>query len=81
MSLMAKEASTGASALTSRKREILVLVTEGLTNAEIGQQLDLSVHTIKQHLSGVYKVLQVKNRKEAARLWSGLKDSTDFPGA
>jgi DNA-binding NarL/FixJ family response regulator len=81
MSLMAKQASTGASALTSRKREILGLVAEGLTNAEIGQQLDLSVHTIKQHLSGVYKVLKVKNRKEASRLWSGLKDPTDFPGA
>jgi DNA-binding NarL/FixJ family response regulator len=81
MSLMAEEASTGASALTSRKREILALVAEGLTNAEIAQQLDLSEHTVKQHLSGVYKVLKVKNRKEATRLWSGLEGPADFPGA
>jgi DNA-binding NarL/FixJ family response regulator len=81
MSWMAEEASTDASSLTSRKREILALVAEGLTNAEIGQQLDLSEHTVKQHLSGVYKFLKVKNRKEAVRLWSGLEDPTDFPGA
>lgn len=55
-------------ALTRRQREILKLVVEGQTNAQIGQKLFLSESTIKQHLRAAYKVLKVRNRTEAARL-------------
>lgn len=55
-------------ALTARQREILSLVVEGLTNAEIGRRLYLSESTIKQHLRAAYKALNVSNRTEAARL-------------
>src|SRR5918911_2926026 len=58
------------SALTSRQREILELVAQGLSNAEIANRLHLSEFTIKQHLRHAYKTLKVKNRTEAARLWS-----------
>ena len=54
--------------LTFRQREILKLVVEGQTNAQIGQALFLSESTIKQHLRAAYKTLKVKNRTEAARL-------------
>jgi DNA-binding NarL/FixJ family response regulator len=53
--------------LSARKREILELVVEGLSNAQIAGRLYLSESTIKQHLRGAYKVLGVRNRTEAAK--------------
>jgi DNA-binding NarL/FixJ family response regulator len=53
--------------LSARKREILEMVVEGLSNAEIAGRLYLSESTIKQHLHAVYKVLGVRNRTEAAK--------------
>ena len=58
-------------ALTARQREILQLVAEGLSNAQIAKSLFLSESTIKQHLRAAYKVLSVSDRKEAARLING----------
>ena len=59
--------------LTARQREILSLVVEGLSNAEIGRRLYLSESTIKQHLRAAYKALNVSNRTEAAKL---IRDSS-----
>ncbi len=53
--------------LTPRQREILELVGEGLSNAEIAGRLYLSESTIKQHLRATYKLLGVRNRTEAAK--------------
>jgi DNA-binding NarL/FixJ family response regulator len=53
--------------ISARQREILELAAEGLSNAEIARRLYLSESTIKQHLRGVYKVLGVRNRTEAAK--------------
>jgi DNA-binding NarL/FixJ family response regulator len=53
--------------LSARQREILELVVEGLSNAEIAGRLYLSESTIKQHLRGAYRVLGVHNRTEAAK--------------
>jgi DNA-binding NarL/FixJ family response regulator len=53
--------------LTARGREILELVVEGLSNAEIARRLYLSESTIKQHVRAVYRVLGVRNRTEAAK--------------
>jgi DNA-binding NarL/FixJ family response regulator len=53
--------------LSARQREILEMVVEGLSNAEIAGRLYLSESTIKQHLGAVYKVLGVRNRTEAAK--------------
>jgi DNA-binding NarL/FixJ family response regulator len=54
--------------LTSRHREILELVVEGLSNAQIARRLNLSESTVKQHLRHAYKLLGVKNRTKAAKL-------------
>ena len=53
--------------LSARQREIVELVVEGLSNAEIAGRLYLSESTIKQHLRRAYKVLGVHNRTQAAR--------------
>jgi DNA-binding NarL/FixJ family response regulator len=53
--------------LSARQREIMEMVVEGLSNAQIAGRLYLSESTIKQHLRGAYKVLRVRNRTEAAK--------------
>jgi DNA-binding NarL/FixJ family response regulator len=53
--------------LSARQREILEMVEEGLSNAQIAGRLYLSESTIKQHLRAVYKELGVCNRTEAAK--------------
>ena len=53
--------------LSARQREILEMVVEGLSNAQIAGRLYLSESTIKQHLRAVYKALGVRNRTEAAK--------------
>jgi DNA-binding NarL/FixJ family response regulator len=71
--LINHEEHTDLGALTARQREILSLVVEGLSNAEIGRRLYLSESTIKQHLRAAYKALNVRNRTEAAKL---IRDSS-----
>jgi DNA-binding NarL/FixJ family response regulator len=61
-----EESSTDLAGLTSRQQEILGLVSEGLSNAEIARRLYLSESTVKQHLTRAYKVLDVKRRTQAA---------------
>jgi DNA-binding NarL/FixJ family response regulator len=53
--------------LSARQREILEMVVEGSSNAQIAGRLYLSESTIKQHLRAVYKELGVRNRTEAAK--------------
>lgn len=66
--LLYQESPVDLNVLTARQQEILELVVEGLSNAEIAQRLYLSESTVKQHLRAGYKLLGVKNRSEAARL-------------
>ena len=54
--------------LPERQREILELVGDGLTNAQVAKKLYLTESTVKQHLRSAYKALGVKNRTEAAKL-------------
>ena len=54
--------------LSARQREILEMVVEGLSNAEIAGRLYLSESTIKQHLRAAYKELGVRNRTQAAKM-------------
>jgi DNA-binding NarL/FixJ family response regulator len=66
--LISNEDIRGLDVLSNRQREILELVGDGLTNAQIAKHLFLTESTIKQHLRAAYKVLGVSNRTEAARL-------------
>jgi DNA-binding NarL/FixJ family response regulator len=70
-SLIQEENPPGLLALTARQREILELVGEGLTNAEIARRLFLAEGTVKQHLRASYRLLNVRSRSQAVRvLWS-----------
>lgn len=52
--------------LSAREIEVLQLVAEGLSNREIGEQLFLSLDTVKGHNRSIYAKLGVKNRTQAA---------------
>lgn len=67
--LVGREETVDPLILTPRKREILGLVAEGKTNAQIADELYLSEYTVKQHLRAAFKLLKVRNRVEAARLF------------
>ena len=69
--LIANEEPADLDALTSRQRDVLKLIAEGLSNAEIARRLYLSESTVKQHLRAAYKLLGVSNRSEAAKLVKG----------
>ena len=53
--------------LTPREREVLELIASGATNREIAGSLFLSPHTVKEHTSGLYRKLEVRNRAEAVQ--------------
>jgi DNA-binding NarL/FixJ family response regulator len=63
-------------ALTSREREVLVLVAEGLDNRSIARKLVLSEKTVRNHVTHIFDKLQVASRAEAvARARdAGLRD-------
>jgi len=57
--------------LTRREVEILQLVAEGYSNAQLAKMLWVTEQTVKFHLSNIYRKLGVANRTEASR-WAQL---------
>jgi DNA-binding NarL/FixJ family response regulator len=65
-------ASTDASEnLTPREEQVLQLVSRGLINKEIADQLGVTVETVRQHLKNIYTKLHVRSRTEAAMKFHG----------
>lgn len=63
----AAAARTGpAGALSEREREVLTLVAQGLTDAEIAERLVLSPHTVHRHVANARTKLGVRSRAAAA---------------
>ncbi len=58
---------TSAQQLTSRQHELLRLLREGKDNQAIAQEMGLSVKTIENHLTRLYRQLNVQSRLEAVR--------------
>jgi DNA-binding NarL/FixJ family response regulator len=55
-----------ASLLSPRERQIVRLIAEGCTNAQIAARLHLKPQTVKNQLTAIYEKLHVKNRLELA---------------
>ena len=63
-------------ALSHRERQVLTYVSEGLTNAQIAEELYLSESTVKSHLSSAFAKFGVSSRREAAALFLEFDQST-----
>jgi DNA-binding NarL/FixJ family response regulator len=64
-------ATAPAPGVTRRETDILRLVAEGHSNAEVARRLWIAEQTVKFHLSNIYRKLNVSNRTEASR-WAQL---------
>jgi DNA-binding NarL/FixJ family response regulator len=62
------EPPKGLDELTSREREILRLIVNGLSNAEIGQELYISDTTVKTHVTHILQKLGLRDRVQAVVL-------------
>jgi DNA-binding NarL/FixJ family response regulator len=51
--------------LTSREREVLALLVQGLTNKEIAEALIITDNTVKRHLKAIFVKLAVNTRAAA----------------
>jgi len=65
---MNNEETNGAqnSRLTKREIEVLKLITEGMLNKEIAHRLCISEKTVKNHVSNIFKKIEVSDRTQAA---------------
>jgi DNA-binding NarL/FixJ family response regulator len=62
---MLRRATAVATQLTSREHDVLKLLADGLSAAEIGARIHLSESTVKSHLAKIYQKLGVTNRAQA----------------
>jgi DNA-binding NarL/FixJ family response regulator len=61
----------GPASLTGREREIMNLISQGLTNRDIAERFVLSEKTVKNHVNRIYSKLGATNRAQATALWLG----------
>ncbi|HLA97487.1 MAG TPA: response regulator transcription factor [Anaerolineales bacterium] len=66
LSQMLQDEETGSKNLTSREMDVLHLVVDGKTNAEIAISLGISAKTVEKHLDSIYRKMGVASRVEAA---------------
>ena len=68
---VARSSALGADderALTTREREILEMMAEGLSNRTIARRLEISAYTVKFHVASILEKLRAKSRTEAVTL-------------
>jgi DNA-binding NarL/FixJ family response regulator len=53
--------------MTTREREIIVLIAEGLSNKEIAQRLNIATHTVKSHVHNIMEKLALHTRLQLAK--------------
>lgn len=60
------KAKSGEASLSPREKEVLSLVAEGMSNAQIAAKLYLGIETVKTHMRHIMEKLMVSDRTEAA---------------
>lgn len=65
-----------AAELTNREEQVLDLLSEGLSNRQIGRKLGIAERTVKSHLTSAYQRLGVSDRLQAAMTWTLMHDPT-----
>ena len=66
--LIVPSATTTATVLSAREREVLTLISRGYTSAEIGHKLYLSHETIRTHARNILVALGARSRAHAVAL-------------
>jgi predicted ATPase/DNA-binding CsgD family transcriptional regulator len=66
-------APAGNAALTDREIEVLALIAQGMSNAEISKKLFITLGTVRNHLSSIYSKLEADNRVKAVMKAKELK--------
>lgn len=69
------EAPDGVDALSDREREVLGLICEGVSDADMSTMLRLSPNTVRNHIAALYRKIGV-NRRSAAIIWARERDIT-----
>ncbi len=67
--------------LSHRERQVLTLVCEGMTNAEVAKSLYLAESTIKSHMASIFTKFGVHSRKEAVAVFGDLNLALAGPKA
>jgi DNA-binding NarL/FixJ family response regulator len=63
----AKTLATYPAGLTAREVEVLRLVAQGLSDAQVAEQLVISTRTVNSHLTSIYSKLGISSRTSATR--------------
>ena len=71
---------TETTPLTRRQRELLYFLTQGYNNQKIARVLNLSIKTVENHLTALYKALNVEGRLEASNYGSRHPELISIPG-
>ncbi|MFF2091910.1 response regulator [Paenibacillus sp. NPDC058174] len=66
--LRQRTAQAGDEGLTEREKEVLLLIAEGRSNKEIGEELHISVKTVKTHVSNLLMKCELEDRTQLAVL-------------
>lgn len=67
------EAALEQTGISPRELEVLELMAEGLSNAEIADKLFVSLNTVKTHSSKIFEKLDVKRRTQAVEMAKRLR--------
>lgn len=70
----ATQGSSPLDSITHREHDMLVLLSEGLSNKEIASRLSLSPKTVEKVMTGIYRKLGVKSRTAAVKLFLSHRD-------
>lgn len=71
------EQTTSTAALTSRQLEIARRVAEEHSNAEIGLAMNITESTVKYHLTRIFQLLQIDDRKSLADWYRQVSKTQD----
>ena len=70
-----RQAQARFAQLSAREREVLGLITAGLTNKEIGRALDLSPRTVESHRANLFAKLEADSLAQLIRHYASLVDA------
>jgi DNA-binding NarL/FixJ family response regulator len=59
--------------LSSREKDVLYLLVDGLEYRQIAEKLNISPHTVRKHISNIYEKLHITSKAQAIRLMQGTK--------